>query len=175
MKYFATILLIVFISGVDTFAQDKGKKSRRERRLEKEQIKKAIIKNQLENKNFIFEASHANPLSGSTVYLTSSYDIHVKNDSVYSYLPYFGVAYHVDYGARNSAFEFNLPITDYQYEHTEKGYTIKFKAKNKMDLVEFHLNISELGYTTLQINSTHRQSISYYGEILKQDETADEQ
>lgn len=173
MKSLSLILLLVMLSSGNAFSQTSDNLSRKERRIQKEQIRKTEVKNQLENKNFIFEATHANPLSGNTLYLTSSYDVHVKADSVFSYLPFFGVAYHVDYGGRNSAFEFNLPIEDYQFEVSEKGYVIKFKAKNKLDLVEFHFTISELGYSTLQINSTHRQNISYYGEIKKDSETAE--
>lgn len=170
MKHLIKLTILIVLSGNIAFAQTSAKKTRKQKRLEREKIRKENVKKQLQKKDFIFEATHANPLSGSTVYLNSSYDVKVKSDSVFSYLPFFGVAYRVEYGGRNSGFIFELPLSDYECKDTEKGYDIKFKAKNKLDLVEFHLSVSNLGYATLQINSTNRQSISYYGEITRRDE-----
>ena len=50
-------------------------------------------------------------------------------------------------------------------EKKDDGYIVEFKVKNGMDVVNFTFHISELGYTTLNVNSTHRQAISYYGMI----------
>ena len=37
-------------------------------------------------------------MKGRSRALTSDYSIEIRNDSVFSYLPYFGVAYNVPYG-----------------------------------------------------------------------------
>ena len=37
-------------------------------------------------------------MKGGSKHLTSDYSLEIRNDSVYSYLPYFGVAYNVPYG-----------------------------------------------------------------------------
>jgi hypothetical protein len=82
-------------------------------------------------------------------------------------LPFYGVAYHVEYGGRNSAFDFSLPLEKYEMEEDEKGYRISLEVKNKMDYITYSFQISELGYSTLNVTSTNRQAISYYGRIEK--------
>jgi hypothetical protein len=77
------------------------------------------------------------------------------------------VAYHVEYGGRNSAFDFSLPIENYEMHEEEKGYRINLEVKNKMDYITYSFHISELGYSTLNVTSTSRQAISYYGRIEK--------
>ncbi len=48
-----------------------------------------------------------------------------------------------------------------------KGYQVNLEVKNKMDYISFMFQISELGYATLNITSTNRQAISFYGKIEK--------
>ncbi len=49
------------------------------------------IKKQVESGHFIFVASSASPLRGTTRFLNLAYYASVNNDTVVSYLPYFGV------------------------------------------------------------------------------------
>jgi hypothetical protein len=93
----------------DLFAQEPAK-SRKERREERQEKRMEEVKNLIENKTFVFIPTHAMPLGGGSIHLSYSFEAEVKGDSVFSYLPFYGVAYHVEYGGRNSAFDFSLPI-----------------------------------------------------------------
>lgn len=59
------------------------------------------------------------PMKGRSRALTSDYSIEIRNDSVFSYLPYFGVAYNVPYGGGKGLI-FNAPITGYRKESLKK-------------------------------------------------------
>ncbi|MBW6533826.1 MAG: DUF4251 domain-containing protein [Mariniphaga sp.] len=165
------ILFTLFFTLVlpDLFAQEPAK-SRKERREERQEKRKEEVKNLVENKTFVFIPTHAMPLGGGSIQLSYTFEAEVRGDSVFSYLPFYGVAYHVDYGGRNSAFDFSHPIENYEMESDGNGYRIKLEVKNKMDYITYSFFISELGYSTLNVTSTNRQAISYYGSIQKPDE-----
>jgi hypothetical protein len=162
---------IIFISGLLIAAflisngQEQDKKSRKEIRKEREAERIEQVRNLLEKKTFVFNATHAMPLGGGSIHLNYTFDAKIDKDTIVSYLPFYGVAYHAEYGGRNSAFDFTQPIENYKLEKDNDGYRITFEAKNKMDHLDFTFYVSELGYATLNIISTNRQAMSYYGTI----------
>lgn len=164
---FTGIFLLAFI--ITATAQEE-QKSRKERREEKQEQKRIEIKNLLENRTFVFEPTHAMPLGGGSIFLSYSFDAEIKGDTLMSYLPFYGVAYRVEYGARNSAFDFTQPIEEFNLEEISNGYRVNLEVKNKMDYLTYNFQISELGYATLNITSTNRQAISFYGQIKAPDE-----
>lgn len=161
-------LALLFLS---VQAQNSDKKSRKELKAEKKAQQIAEIKAIVENRNFVFNASTANPMSGSTVNLTTDYEMTIKNDSVFSYLPYYGVAHSgAAFGNNNSPMRFNKPIEQYSSEVTKNGYRVKFKVKNVNDVIDCTFHISETGSTALSVSSMNRQSINYSGDLLKIEE-----
>ena len=73
------------------------------------------------------------PMKGRSRSLTSNYSVEVRNDSVFSYLPYFGEAYNIPYGGGKGLI-FNAPISQYQTKHLKKGKVqINFKVNNEED------------------------------------------
>ena len=166
MKRLIFIILLV-IPFLTIQAQDNTQKNKKESKKEKEAKRQKEIKQMLEDRNFVYHPTQANPLSGSTVQLDYSFSAKVKGDTINSYMPYYGTAYHVDYGSRKGPFDFTLPIKDYNFQKSKNGYEISFEVKNGQDNVKYSFNISENGYASLTIVSTNRQSISYYGTIEK--------
>jgi predicted component of type VI protein secretion system len=49
------------------------------------------ITRKVESKDYTIAVNYANPLRMRPVYLTSEYEVRIKNDSAFAYLPYFGV------------------------------------------------------------------------------------
>ncbi len=88
-------------------------------------------------------------MGGGSKYLNYQYDVEVNGDTINSYLPFYGVAYHVDYGSTKSAFDFEKPVENYNFEKEKNGYRVDLEAQNGMDHVNFTFHISELGFTTL--------------------------
>ena len=163
-KLFFLITMLISFAAISN-AQEVEAKSRKEIREERQQKRLEEIKELIENKNFVFKATHALPMGGGSIQLDYSFDAELKNDTIVSYLPFFGVAYHVDYGGRNSAFDFTLPVENMEINRVKQGYRVSFDVQNKMDHLNFNFNISAPGYATLNIISTNRQAISYYGSI----------
>lgn len=144
------------------------KKSKKELKAEKKAQQLEQVKTTVESKNFVFDARTANPMKGRSVTLSTEYDVKITNDSIFSYLPYYGVAYSASYGGTDSPMIFDVPFETCTLEKAKNGYTVKVEAKNKNDRLTFTFHISETGTTTLSVSSTNRQSISYYGEIVKE-------
>ncbi len=166
-RIFSTSVLFMLLS-VGLMAQTPTTRS--ERRAEKQKIRIQEVHSMLQNKSFVFSPTHALPLGSGSIHLNFSFDAEIKGDSIFSYLPFFGVAYRVEYGGRDSPFSFSLPIENYEMEKDKSGYRINLDVRNKMDYISYVFQISELGYTTLSITSTNRQAISYYG-IIEQPES----
>jgi hypothetical protein len=161
-------ILVICVLGVS--AQETEKKSKKELKAEKEAKKIEETKALVESKMFVFDARTANPMKGRTMSLTTDYDVKITQDSIYSYLPYYGVAYTASYGGTDSPMIFDKPFDTINMEKTKKGYTIEVDVKNGNDKLDFSFYISENGTTTLSVSSTNRQSITYYGDIVKTDE-----
>ncbi|HKL33657.1 MAG TPA: DUF4251 domain-containing protein [Tangfeifania sp.] len=157
-----TFLLFSFLTYMN--AQE-PQKSRKERRAEKQEKRMEEVEKLLKSKEFVFNATHALPMGGGSIYLNYSYDVEVKGDTVNSYLPFYGVAYRLDYGGRDAGFDFTEPAEEYNMEDEENGYRVEFEIDKGMDNLNYTFHISELGYATLNVISTNRQAISYYGRI----------
>lgn len=167
---FTMILSVAFLSA--TVAQENNRKSRKERKAEKEAKKIEEVKNLLDSQTFVFNATHALPLGGGSKYLSYDYDVTVKNDTVNSYLPFYGVAYRVEYGGRDTGFDFIQPLEKYEMEKDKDGYIVDLEVDKGMDHLNYTFHISEVGYATLHVTSTNRQSITYYGtiEVIEEDD-----
>ncbi len=161
-KIIISILLVLFV--IPAIAQEPVK-SRKERRAERQEKRMEAVKEMINGKSFIFEATHAMPLGGGSIHLNHSYDVEIKGDTLTSYLPFYGVAYRAEYGSLRSALDFVQPVQSYEMEYKNEQYLIKTEVKNKMDLLHYTFFISDLGYATLNVTSTSRQAISYYGRI----------
>lgn len=163
----AILIVLLILSVLVVSGQEKEKKSRKEKKAEKNAELIEQTKNLVDSKNFVFVPRTANPMSGKAITLTGGYDLTLNNDSVTSYLPYYGRAYSAAYGVENPM-RFNLPVSDYTSEKTKKGYEVRFSVKNANDLINLTFHIMETGSATLQVNSTNRQGISYYGVLETQ-------
>ena len=64
------------------------------------------------------------PMKGGSKHLTSDYSLEIRNDSVYSYLPYFGVAYNVPYGG-GKGLNFSAPLSEYTSTYSKKREMLK--------------------------------------------------
>jgi hypothetical protein len=127
----------------------------------------ALLKTILNNKQFVFKAQSAWPLQGTVIQLTSGYDMKVLQDSINTYLPYFGRAYSSSYGSEGGI-NFTSKKFDYKLKEKQKGgWEITIKPVDAKDVTEMSYSVSANGYATLQVICNTRQAISYYGVIEK--------
>ncbi len=125
------------------------------------------LKNLLTTKTFVFKAQSAWPLQGTVIQLNAGFDMKVIDDSINTYLPYFGRAFTASY---NSSGGINFTSTKFDYKLKEKskgGWEVDIKPSDAKDITQMLYSISTNGFATLQVLSNNRQAISFYGIIEK--------
>jgi hypothetical protein len=117
---------------------------------------------------FKFIADRVTPLRGRMRQLTSNYDVTVKNDSLVSYLPFFGRAYQAPLNPSEGGIHFTSTQFSYEVNADKKNsWNVIIKPKDQPDVQQFLFTIFENGTATLNVTSTHRDPISFYGNIQK--------
>lgn len=148
--------LICMIATMPATAQSRNEKKARIERAVKEAI---------DSQTYKINVDRMQPMRGRSRTLTTNYSLKVSNDSVYSYLPYFGVAYNIPYGG-GKGLVFSEPIIEYKTKELKKGrMQIDFKTRSEGDNYEYSLTIYPNGSTTIHVQSSNRQSISYTGDM----------
>ena len=129
---------------------------------------KRILVEKIENQQFRFNATYANPMGNfQSRYLTSSYDVKVTRDTIYSYLPYFGVAYSAPWNPSESPLIFNSIRFDYSVKTGSRrgSWIININMHDRLNPIKYTFTIWENGTGDLVVWDSSRQSISFRGEI----------
>lgn len=152
------MLLLAMLVGLPTLSSAQSKKEKKEQK--KEAVKKEIV-----SEDYKIDINTAMPMRGRSITLSSAYSVEIKNDSLFSYLPYYGRAYSVPYGG-GSGLIFKAPLKDYTMKMDKKGNAIiKFSARSPEDLYEFNAKVFTNGTANIDVNMQNRQSISFRGEL----------
>jgi hypothetical protein len=155
---FTTIIFLFVLNSTHVIAQS----SKQQKQNQKEQKINDLIKSQ----HYSFIPQTVLPSRGPSKTLTYDYELKIKNDTLISYLPYFGRAYSVSIASTENPLDFKT--TDFTYNITDQkngGWDILIKTKNTGDPRQLILSVSKDGYASLQIISTNRESISFNGYI----------
>ncbi len=126
------------------------------------------IRSMINAQRFTFVAERVNPLRGSSRILTSNYDVKVKKDTIICYLPYFGRAYQAPIDPSKGGIDFKS--FNYTYNVTLKNndeWQVYIDPKDYTDVQQLYFQIFGNGTATLNIISTNRDAISFYGHIEK--------
>ena len=131
----------------------------------KKQQREQAVREAVDAKSYKINVDRVMPMKGGSKHLTSDYSLEIRNDSVYSYLPYFGVAYNVPYGG-GKGLNFSAPLSEYTSTYSKKGYAkITLKVRNEEDNYLYNITIYPNGSSNIQVTPTNRQSISFSGEM----------
>lgn len=161
-KYICFLALLLFIGARTTSAQ-----SRKERRKQKELVVKKLV----ESENYKIEVTTAYPLRGRMVPLSPSYSLEIRNDSVFSRLPYFGRAYSIPYGG-GSGLMFEAPIEKYQMIYNRRGIAkAELTARGKEDKFKFYFTIYPDGSSNINVTMQQRDPIRFVGQLVIPEKT----
>ena len=117
---------------------------------------------------FTIKVTQIEPSSASTVQANAIYTLTLRNDSVYSDLPYFGRSYPTNY-IHSSGLEMETSITDYAVKKRDKGIKeVKFVSKTKDDTYKWTLRCENNGSVVIQVSMRNRQPIRFAGTIHSQ-------
>ncbi len=127
-----------------------------------------ILTEKIESGKFTFNANYVIPMGNFRPrYLTSSYDVKVTNDTVYSHLPYFGVAYEAPWNPSESPLVFRS--TDFYYNvapgSKQGSWAVEVRINDIRRQLRYYFTIWENGKADLSVWDTSRQAISFRGEI----------
>ena len=160
--------LICLTVAMPTTAQNRNEKKARTERAVKEAIAAKQYKINVDRMQPMRGGSRILSIQrrgGGSRNLTTNYTLEIRNDSVFSYLPYFGVAYNAPYGGGKSL-NFNASITGYTTRALKKGkIQIDFKTRSDEDNYEYRLTIFPDGSTSIHVQPMNKQSISFTGEM----------
>jgi hypothetical protein len=97
--------------------------------------------------------------------LPQPYRLEVRNDSLISYLPYFGRAYDVPYGG-GKGLNFTAPVGSYQESMGKNGMRIiEVGTQNEEDRYLYRIEVFDNGRSTIDVLSQNRETISFSGEM----------
>lgn len=120
----------------------------------------------IESRNYTFVPQTALPMGGRSINLSYSYALKVSNDTIDSYLPYFGRAYTAPSPMDEGGVKFVSTDFDYSISDKKKGsWDVKINVKNNQKLYNLNLQIGDTGNATLTVSETSKQPITFYGKI----------
>ena len=120
----------------------------------------------LDKRSYKISINRILPMRGASKSVSYGYSVEVRNDSLFSYLPYFGRAYQVPYGG-GKGLTFDAPINHYQESKMNNGSRqIDIVIKNEEDEYSYHLSVFENGSSSIDVQSRQRDPISYSGEVV---------
>lgn len=141
------------------YAQRKDAKSEKQRRTER------MVNDTVRSGRYKISVNYMIPLRGNSRSLTSNYSVEIRNDSVFSYLPYVGVAYRLPYGGGKGLI-FDAPLTNYRMDVTPKGmFKVSFDTRTDEDTFTYRLTIWNNGSASIDIQPINRESISFAGDV----------
>ena len=127
-----------------------------------------ILVEKIENQQFKFIANYAIPRGNfQPRYLTSTYDVVVTRDTVYSHLPYFGVAYQAPWDPSESPLIFNSTKFDYSVTEGRRSgsWNINIRIHDRKNPMVYIFTLWENGSGDLVVWDSSRQSISFRGDV----------
>lgn len=161
MKTVKIVIVLLIVSLGYTYGTTLDKRDRKARK--KAKIEK--VKSLLDSKMFTFTPQSLTTSKGYTHNLTSTYELTLRNDSAFAYLPFWGRSYTAIMGTEESGIKFTDLAKDIKFEQKKNLLMIKFESSGKVDKYEVTMKVSPEGYTSVSVNSNNKSRISFYGQI----------
>lgn len=128
----------------------------------------SAVKQQIESRRYKISVNRMLPGRGPSQYLSSSYSLTVKGDTVISYLPFIGQAYSLPYGG-GKGLNFESIITVYTVTFDAKGKAqISLQTHSENEALRYHIEIFDDGTSSIRVMSNNRQSVSFHGRLEKE-------
>lgn len=119
----------------------------------------------IDSGNFTVKVTQVEPTSASTVLANTIYTLTLRNDSVYSDLPYFGRSYPTDY-IHSNGLEMETSISDYKVKKRDKGIKeVTFVSRTKDDTYKWTLRFETNGSVGIHVSMRNRQPIRFVGTV----------
>jgi hypothetical protein len=128
--------------------------------------REAGVKHLVDSENYVFLAKTVIPSGESEHKLATDFSVSITKDRMMVDLPYFGNAHSAQFGSSQDAIQFTSTKFDYTVTPRKKGgWNILILPKDYKSVKQIALTVLPNGYTSLQVNSTNLDPISYNGSI----------
>ncbi len=125
----------------------------------------ANVNKALKERKYKIDVERMYSMRGGSKTLSYGYSVEVRNDSLISYLPYFGRAYSVPYGG-GKGLTFSERIGSYQEYQKSNGLRhIEIGLRNDEDTYLYTIEVYDNGSSSISVQSRQRENISYSGEM----------
>lgn len=125
----------------------------------------ANVTNALNSRDYKIAIDRMYPMRGSSRHVSYGYSVEVRNDTLISYLPYFGRAYNVPYGG-GKGLNFTAPIGNYQEFLKRNGQRhIEIGVTNDEDTYFYTIEVFDNGSSSVDVRARQRERISYSGNV----------
>lgn len=125
----------------------------------------AHVTRALNNREYQIAIDRMYPMRGSSRHVSFGYSVEVRNDTLISYLPYFGRAYNVPYGG-GKGLNFTAPIESYQEYMKKNGLRhIEIGLSNEEDTYLYTIEVFDNGNSSVEVRARQRERISYSGNV----------
>ena len=126
----------------------------------------AKVKTALTERHYIIGIERMYPMKGGAKSVSPDYSVEVRNDSLFSYLPYIGRAYQIPYGG-GKGLNFSERIDSYQESQKKNGQRhIEISVKNDEDTYLYTIDVFDNGSSQIDIQARQRERISYSGDMI---------
>ena len=126
----------------------------------------ARVKVALKERHYKISVDHMYPMKGGSKSVSPSYSVEVRNDSLFSYLPFFGRAYQVPYGG-GKGLNFSERIGSYRESLVKNGRRhIEINVRNDEDSYLYVIEGFDNGNSDIEVQAQQRERISYSGEMV---------
>lgn len=150
-----SLFLVSFLAGCATSEERAAQKAERAKK----------VTAALNERHFKISIAHMHPMKGPSKAVSFGYSVEVRNDSLISYLPYFGRAYNVPYGG-GKGLNFSAPIESYKEGVGKNGKRhIEIGLTNDEDTYLYMLDVFDNGSSSVSVSARQREQISYTGDM----------
>lgn len=134
-------------------------------REEKKALMERKVNETIHAKQYKINVDYMYPQRGGGRTVTSNYSIEVRNDSLFSYLPYFGVAHRAPYGG-GKGLVFDAPINKYEAKKDKKGrIKIELAVRNEEDSYTYHITLYSNGSANIDVQPNNKDQITFSGKL----------
>jgi hypothetical protein len=129
------------------------------------QEKNAGTQPKVAERHYIFTAlSYSSSSGGKRQLAPDEYTVHIKNDSVIAFLPYYGASYTAQIAQTDGGIKFTSLQFDYSFTEKKKDQCeITIKPKDASGVQQLFLLVYSDGTAQLQVISTNREPTSFTG------------
>lgn len=129
------------------------------------QNREDVVREIMDSGEYAISIDKMKPLGGGIRNLTSDYYIRIGNDSLYSCLPYAGVAYNIPYGG-GEGLVFDAPVSGYDKVEKNDKTIVTVKVRNSEDSYTYTITVFSNGNASVAVQPVNRQFISFSGSLL---------